>query len=185
MAIPLHSTKYILITPPLQYSDADVHALFTGSELRPIARWSNPSNEYSLWLVERAPFAFPLLKLPTNSPVIPTEAMENGTANVSVSSTKSSPFGVPSLEDWRNMWKAWDTITLGMIPREMLLTKPIDLRHICLFYLGHIPAFLDIHLSRLLGQEHTEPIYFKDIFEVRLAHFSSSSIKLMQRIAWY
>lgn len=53
-----------------------------------------------------------------------------------------------------------------MIPSSMLLQKPIDLRHICLFYLGHIPTFLDIHLSRLLNEDHTEPEHFKDIFEV-------------------
>ena len=43
----------------------------------------------------------------------------------------------------------------------MLFEKPIDLRHICLFYIGHIPAFLDIHLSNLLGEPNTEPEYFK------------------------
>jgi hypothetical protein len=30
------------------------------------------------------------------------------------------------------------SITLDMIPKEMLHQKPIDLRHICLFYLGHM-----------------------------------------------
>ncbi len=48
-----------------------------------------------------------------------------------------------------------------MIPPSMLYQKPIDLRHICLFYLGHIPTFLDIHLSRLLEEPHTEPEGFK------------------------
>jgi hypothetical protein len=38
-----------------------------------------------------------------------------------------------------------------MIPQEMLHTKPIDLRHVCLFYLGHVPAFLDIYLKRFAG----------------------------------
>jgi formylglycine-generating enzyme required for sulfatase activity len=47
----------------------------------------------------------------------------------------------------------------------MLYQKPIDLRHICLFYLGHIPTFLDIHLSNLLQEANTEPTEFKDIFE--------------------
>jgi hypothetical protein len=73
----------------------------------------------------------------------------------------SSPFGVPSLQDWGNLWAVWDFITLRMIPPSMLFQKPIDLRHICLFYLGHVPTFLDIHLSRLLGQPHTEPDEFK------------------------
>lgn len=115
--------------------------MFADAGLRPIMRWSDTPNQYSLWLLERPAFTFPLLK-PLNS------------------------FGIPSLEDFRMMWKAWDTITLGMIPRSMLFTKPIDLRHICLFYLGHIPTFLDIHLSRLLGEPHTEPENFKNIFEV-------------------
>lgn len=43
----------------------------------------------------------------------------------------------------------------------MLFQKPIDLRHICLFYLGHIPTFLDIHLSRMLQEPHTQPEEFK------------------------
>ena len=30
------------------------------------------------------------------------------------------------------------SITLDMISEEMLHQKPIDLRHICLFYLGHM-----------------------------------------------
>lgn len=34
-----------------------------------------------------------------------------------------------------------------------------------LFYLGHIPCFLDIFLSKFLNEKHTEPEYFKDIFE--------------------
>lgn len=117
--------------------------MFTSANLRPIMRWTDSPGQYSLWLLERPSFSFSLLKSPT-------------------------PFGIPSLEDFKEMWKAWDLITLGMIPRSMLFTKPIDLRHICLFYLGHIPAFLDIHLSRLLGEPHTEPEYFKDIFEVTL-----------------
>jgi hypothetical protein len=52
-----------------------------------------------------------------------------------------SPYNVPSISDWREMWKAWDLITLEMIPSSMLHEKPIDLRHKCLFYLGHIPAW--------------------------------------------
>lgn len=51
-----------------------------------------------------------------------------------------APFGVPTLNDWRALWAAWDLVTLGMIPSEMLHQKPIDLRHKCLFYIGHIPT---------------------------------------------
>ncbi|KAF7364840.1 DUF323 domain-containing protein [Mycena venus] len=75
------------------------------------------------------------------------------------------PLACPPPQDWQNLWAAWDCITRRMIPPSMLMQKPIDLRHICLFYLGHIPTFLDIHLSRLLKEPHTEPDAFKFIFE--------------------
>ena len=52
-----------------------------------------------------------------------------------------------------------------MIPKELLHTKPIDLRHICLFYLGHIPGFLDIHMSRYLKEDYTEPSHYPAMFE--------------------
>ncbi|PLW42001.1 hypothetical protein PCASD_10071 [Puccinia coronata f. sp. avenae] len=73
--------------------------------------------------------------------------------------------GVPSMADWNSLWKAWDTVTLEMIPRNMLHQKPIDLRHACFFYLGHIPVFADIHLSRYLNVPTTEPQWFAEIFE--------------------
>jgi hypothetical protein len=76
----------------------------------------------------------------------------------------SCPFGIPSTQDWENLWSLWGLITLGMIPSTMLHQKPIDLRHICLFYLGHIPTFLDIQLSNLLQEPHTEPEEFKVCF---------------------
>ena len=73
----------------------------------------------------------------------------------------SSPFSVPSVAEWETLWSTWDVITMGMISPHLLYEKPIDLRHICLFYLGHIPTFLDIHLSRLLDEPNTEPDNFK------------------------
>lgn len=74
---------------------------------------------------------------------------------------------VPTLKEWDDLDALWDTITTKMIPREMLHVKPIYLRHKCLFYIGHIPTFLDIHLTRkgVDGNDHTEPENFKYIFE--------------------
>lgn len=127
---------------PEQFSEQDAFTLFTDANLRPIQRWMDSTSRYSLWLLEKPPFMFPLLKSPNRV-------------------ASSSPFSNPSIADWETIWSAWDTITMGMISPQLLYEKPIDLRHICLFYLGHIPTFLDIHLSRLLGEPHTEPDNFK------------------------
>jgi len=59
------------------------------------------------------------------------------------------------------MWTAWDFVTRKMVPDSMLLEKPIDSKHICLFYTGHVPVFLDMQVSNLLGEPNTEPEYFE------------------------
>lgn len=123
-----------------QYSDEDAYRLFSEANLRPVHRWTDSASQYSLWLLERPLFTFPLLTTPTKT---------------------STPFGLPTVPEWHDMWAAWDFINRRMIPSSMLFQKPIDLRHICLFYQGHIPTFLDIHMSRLLQEPHTEPEQFK------------------------
>lgn len=105
-------------------------------------------------------------------PLLQSPGTDVGEQRDTITAANSS-FSVPSLMDWENVWDLWDFITTRMIPPSMLNDKPIDLRHICLFYLGHIPTFLDIHLSRLLEEPHSEPEKFKYIFEVR-AHLSQA-----------
>lgn len=58
----------------------------------------------------------------------------------------------PSLADWEDLWSYWDKVTLDMIPETELNNKPIKLRNACVFYLGHIPTFLDIHISKATGE---------------------------------
>jgi formylglycine-generating enzyme required for sulfatase activity len=72
---------------------------------------------------------------------------------------------VPSLAEWRELWATWDAVTRQMIPEDELLSKPIKLRNECIFYLGHIPTFLDIHLARSTDGKPTEPAWFWKIFE--------------------
>jgi L-histidine Nalpha-methyltransferase / hercynylcysteine S-oxide synthase len=43
---------------------------------------------------------------------------------------------VPTLKEYEELWKAWDMVTLEMIPEDLLLEKPILLRHPCIFYIG-------------------------------------------------
>ena len=52
-----------------------------------------------------------------------------------------------------------------MVPRQDLLGNPIQLRNNLIFYLGHIPTFADIHVSRATGKAATEPRQYSQIFE--------------------
>jgi len=72
---------------------------------------------------------------------------------------------VPTLEEWKGLWTVWDIVTRDMIPNEELLEKPIKLRNACIFYLGHIPTFLDIQLTKCTQEPACEPSYYPRIFE--------------------
>lgn len=71
----------------------------------------------------------------------------------------------PTLEEFQRLWAVWDLVTQHMIPEEGLLSKPINLRNCYIFYLGHIPTFLDIHLTRATEAPGTEPTSYRNIFE--------------------
>ena len=72
---------------------------------------------------------------------------------------------VPAWDEWQTLWKLWDVVTRKMLPEEELRSKPIKLRNACIFYLGHIPTFLDMKVSEALGAPLTEPEYYSKIFE--------------------
>lgn len=72
---------------------------------------------------------------------------------------------IPSLGDFESLWATWDIVTRRMLPNEELLDKPIRLRNACIFYLGHIPTFLDIQLSKTTKNPPTEPAAYYSIFE--------------------
>lgn len=87
------------------------------------------------------------------------------TTNFATDPAKYARSKIPSIEDWQQMWAAWDTVTRSMVPRDELLNKPIKLRNNLIFYLGHIPAFADIHFTKATGQSPTDPGYYYQIFE--------------------
>ena len=72
---------------------------------------------------------------------------------------------VPSLDEWRELWSIWTLVTRQMIAEDEMMEKPIKLRNACIFYLGHIPTFLDMKLTEATGTKPTEPKYFYQIFE--------------------
>lgn len=71
---------------------------------------------------------------------------------------------LPTRQAWEEVWKLWDTLT----SEDMVVDysdHPIELRHPYIFYVGHIPAFCDILLSRCLDQPFTPPDLYPKIFE--------------------
>jgi hypothetical protein len=70
----------------------------------------------------------------------------------------------PNFADWQRLWQLWDTVTLDMIPAVSHTAQPLALRHPFIFYLGHLPAFTDARLARVLGQGLTEPRGFAVTF---------------------
>ncbi|KAH7147825.1 C-type lectin protein [Fusarium sp. MPI-SDFR-AT-0072] len=76
-----------------------------------------------------------------------------------------APAPVPSLAEWKQLWRVWDLVTTKMIPPDALMEQTIPLRNPLLFYLGHIPTFEDIHLARATNSKPTEPAYYHQIFE--------------------
>lgn len=71
----------------------------------------------------------------------------------------------PSIGQWNDIWSVWDHVTRQMLPNEELLSKPIKLRNACIFYLGHIPTFLDININKVCKEPLCEPSYYPRIFE--------------------
>ena len=121
-----------------KYSEEEAQDLFDAAELVVSADWLDKRGLYSLYLT-----------------------------TVPIAHSLSNPRqieAIPSLNEWESLWKLWDTITLKMIPEHMLLCKPIDLRNPCIFYIGHIPTFLDIHLARITDGKYTNCNYTQ-IFE--------------------
>jgi hypothetical protein len=145
-----------------QFSAEDSSTLFAAANLNPLKKWQDPQGLYSLWMLERpgAPDANNIgdaermeqidegtgFGFPSPLSAVDKVALGGGTAHLQLGN-----FSVPTLPEWATMWRAWDTITLGMIPPVMLHQQPIDLRHRCLFYLGHIPAYAVLLFSLSLS----------------------------------
>ncbi|KAF9467808.1 C-type lectin protein [Collybia nuda] len=128
-----------------------LHA-FSISSFRAVISLATSNGAHVLHILEQPTFAF--------SPLSCTPAFS--TSHVSSLTTQGN---IPTVDEWKMVWSAWDTITLKMIPQEMLHQKPIDLRHKCLFYIGHIPTFLDMLISKSIGGGPSEPKHFWNIFE--------------------
>ncbi|WYZ45172.1 hypothetical protein EsH8_VIII_000488 [Colletotrichum jinshuiense] len=130
----------IQVEQSLKYSQKGAENLWNMAGLIETACWTK-GNEHGLHMISKRKMPFSLLPdLYASTPC-------------------------PSLDDWKALWTAWDTVTQQMLPREELLDKPIKLRNACIFYLGHIPGFLDIQLTKTTKKPPTEPAHFQSMFE--------------------
>lgn len=139
--VSIKQGERIRIEESYKYSHQEAKRLWELAKLAENTVWSNSTGDYGLHFVSK-----PVVFFPTT----PEEY---------------APKPVPSLTEWQALWKAWDAVSKQMIPEQELLSKPIKLRNECIFYLGHIPTFLDIHIARATDGKPTEPAYFWKIFE--------------------
>ncbi|KAF4446375.1 hypothetical protein F53441_9998 [Fusarium austroafricanum] len=130
----------IEIEQSLKYSEEETTRLWKLAGLTEMGRWSR-GDEYGLHFLKK--FSMPFSRIPSLYAAEP----------------------LPTVQDWKALWKAWDTVTKDMIADEELQEKPIKLRNACIFYLGHIPTFLDIQLTKTTGQAPTDPASYYSIFE--------------------
>ncbi|KAL6414597.1 hypothetical protein AUP68_01128 [Ilyonectria robusta] len=130
----------IQIEQSLKYSQAETGKLWAAAGLTEMGRWTR-DDEYGLHMLQRSSIPFSL---------IPTLYAKGP---------------LPPIQDWEAVWTAWDVVTKGMLPIEELKEKPIKLRNACIFYLGHIPTFLDIQLTKTTRKPATSPAYYWSIFE--------------------
>ncbi|EOD44923.1 putative duf323 domain protein [Neofusicoccum parvum UCRNP2] len=139
--VAIKAGERIRIEESYKYSAEETRALWEYTQVAEGAKWTNKAGDYGLHMVSKPKIFWPLKP-------------EQYAANP-----------VPSMRDWEQIWSAWDAVTQDMISDDELLEKPIKLRNACIFYLGHIPTFLDIHISRASGQPGTEPSHYPQIFE--------------------
>lgn len=88
-----------------KYSDADAISLFAAANLRVMRRWRDKKGLYSLWLLERAQFTFPV---PSTVQSLTTSDIPTNISNTAASTSSKSklPFpSVPTRGEWEELWK--------------------------------------------------------------------------------
>ncbi|KID75611.1 Ergothioneine biosynthesis protein 1 [Metarhizium brunneum] len=130
----------IQIEQSLKYSKIGAENLWKHAGLREIGIWTR-GDEYGLHMLQKA--QIPFSKAP------------------SLYAAQT----LPTLSDWQALWSTWDIVTKQMLPRQELTEQPIKLRNACIFYLGHIPTFLDIQLTKTTKLPPTDPASYATIFE--------------------
>ncbi|KAI1437191.1 DUF323 domain protein [Xylaria sp. CBS 124048] len=141
MGQTIKAHERVLVEQSFKFPQEACDRLWNSADLLETGKWMTDGEDYGLHLLIKNPLSFSLS---------PHEYVQES---------------VPQMRDWEGLWAVWDSITQRMLPNEELLDKPINLRNACIFYLGHIPAFLDIQLTKTTKASPTSPPYYHSMFE--------------------
>ncbi|KAI9485402.1 MAG: hypothetical protein EXX96DRAFT_544974 [Benjaminiella poitrasii] len=198
-SIKIQKDELIHVEHSYKYSLEEIQSILAAADLNMVQCWVDSKDQYRLVLAEDRPFIFehnankihdvlyPPQELFEQEPISchhcnegqferpsAVEAEEIQSLDYALPKcNKTWPIDTfPTIHEWQELWKSWDLVTQHMIDQKtMLFERPIALRHPFIFYLGHIPGFLDIQMSRhqvdkeLGNTGLTEPKQFADIFE--------------------
>ncbi|RCI09337.1 hypothetical protein L249_3647 [Ophiocordyceps polyrhachis-furcata BCC 54312] len=140
LGVVIRPHERVQIEQSLKYDERERLRLWKQAGLREEASWLR-GDEYGLHLLRRDSLPFP------RNPGLYAATV------------------LPTIAEWESIWKVWDVATCSMLSSDQVSKRPIDLRNPCVFYLGHIPTFLDLQLSRATGTASTEPNSFATVFE--------------------
>ncbi|RCH99832.1 hypothetical protein CU097_014817 [Rhizopus azygosporus] len=195
--IQVKKGELIHVEHSYKYSFQEITSLLAAAGLDMAECWTDSKDQYRLVLAEVRPFKFACNVNAVREILFPSKKSLGeeeksiqcqhciDSKDISAYKREATELGfflsesdiwpmesLPTLKEWKELWKSWDLVTQQMINHDtMLFERPIALRHPFIFYLGHIPAFLDIQLSRHkvdieVGPANpTQPEYFADIFE--------------------
>ncbi|KAI8072481.1 hypothetical protein BC940DRAFT_330631 [Gongronella butleri] len=195
IVIKIQQDERIHVEHSYKYSQAEMMHILNAAELNLVERWVDAQDRYSLVLAECRPFYFEIDKEATLASLLGTASYQDEDRHAPIGCTTCDqavimsatekqdqltnfmpstqwPASLPTLHEWEQLWTSWDVVTRTMLHHPtMLFERPISLRHPFIFYLGHIPAFLDIMMTRHGADDElgtavlTEPTEFADIFE--------------------
>ncbi|KAJ1923016.1 hypothetical protein IWQ60_006138 [Tieghemiomyces parasiticus] len=162
----LRAGERIHVEYSTKLSAETIHGLAHGARLNMRQVWTSTQRNYNMFLMDRPAFFFPRYA-PLTAAYLNT-AEEPWTPAAGPLATVARPVAhhaVPTRAEWEAMWAYWDTAIRRMVPREHLDAQPIPLRLPFVFYLGHIPAFVDLRLARALGVSPVRDAEFTRYFE--------------------
>lgn len=81
-----------------KYTQPEARALFHAAGFRLVQRWSDSQRRHTVYLLEQ-----PAVLFPSNSPLLKELGVQQ----------PANPYGVPSLDEWAQMWKTWDILTVS------------------------------------------------------------------------